>query len=55
MKLAVFGEKESIGDGIAARIGNLTDATDDLYNYEKIHEKLLVASKVIRTILLCIE
>lgn len=45
----VFGEKESIGDGIAARIGNLTDATDDLYNYEKIHEKLLAKSRELKS------
>lgn len=48
-KTDVFEEGESIADGVAAKIGNLTDATDDVHNFEKVRSLLLSKSRELKS------
>lgn len=47
--LEIRNEKDGIEDGITAKIGNLTEATDDINNYDSVIERLMKLSYSIKS------
>lgn len=46
--ISVFGDNEELEDSIAAKIGNLTEATDDVNCYESVKERLRISSNELK-------